>query len=137
MLKPPKELLDPEPRILRQFGLAAAVVLVVWATFGAAMALTRVTALGLALAAVALAAIRPGLLAAPFRLLTRLTWPIGQLVSFVVLVLIWYLVLTPTAVLVRALRGDRMHFRLDRGRSSYWTERPKDGPTLDSRFRQF
>ena len=63
-------------------------------------------------------------------------FPIGWVVSHVVLAITWALVVTPIAVVMRATGWDPLHRRLDRGRPTYWTEHD---PHVDPKryFRQF
>ena len=63
-------------------------------------------------------------------------WPIGFVVSHVVLALVYYLVLTPIGLVMRLIGYDPMTRRPDPGRSSRWVARePRRGP--ESYFRQF
>ncbi len=63
-------------------------------------------------------------------------YPVGWLVTHVVLLAIWLLVATPTALVLRALGRDPMQRRIDRDAATYWVRRT---PTRDrSRyFRQY
>lgn len=51
------------------------------------------------------------------------TWPVGVVVSFVVLAGVYYLVFTPIGLAMRLCGYDPMRRRLDRGASSYWQRR--------------
>lgn len=66
----------------------------------------------------------------------RLTYPIGWVVSHLLLGITFFVVLTPIGLLVRLLRGDPMARRLDRGAATYWITRK---PVTDSTryFKQF
>ena len=57
--------------------------------------------------------------------LLTVTYPIGWVVSHLVLFLIYYLVLTPVALALKLAGRDAMNRRLDRDASSYWKSRPK------------
>jgi len=63
-------------------------------------------------------------------------FPIGWLVSHVVLGVVFYIVLTPIGLLMRLVGRDPLHRRFDRQARSYWIERHKE---IDSSryFRQF
>lgn len=69
--------------------------------------------------------------------LSYLAWPIGFVVSHVLLGSVYYLLVTPIGLIMRATRYDPMHRRFDPEASSYWIER--DGGERDPRsyFRQF
>ena len=50
--------------------------------------------------------------------------PIGFVVSTILMTLIYFLVLTPTGLLLRLFGYDPMHRRPDRAANSYWIRRP-------------
>jgi len=62
-------------------------------------------------------------------------FPIGFVVSYLLLAVVYYLVLTPTGLLMRALGHDPMGRRFDRGAASYWVARGGP-PSADRYFRQ-
>jgi hypothetical protein len=65
-----------------------------------------------------------------------LTLPIGYVVSHLLLAIAYYLVLTPTGLLMRVFGYDPMHRRFDRDAESYWVPRERD-EDAKSYFRQF
>ncbi len=68
-----------------------------------------------------------------------LAWPIGTVVSHVLLAAVFYLVLTPIGLIMRVVGYDPMHRRFDPEATSYWVERD-DGdeqPGPKRYFRQF
>ena len=77
----------------------------------------------------------PPLLRWSYVLLSYITYPIGFVVSHVVLAILYYLVFTPVGLIMRLLRYDPLTRRLDPKAASYWQERPKPGPAADY-FRQ-
>jgi len=64
-------------------------------------------------------------------------WPIGFVVSHVILAAVYYLVFTPIGLLMRALGRDPMTRRFDRAAASYWVRRPQEGTEPKRYFRQF
>ncbi len=63
-------------------------------------------------------------------------WPIGFVVSHSVLAGVYYVVLTPTGLLLRRVGHDPLGRRFNRGVGSYWE--PREGPPAAERyFRQF
>ena len=64
------------------------------------------------------------------------SYPIGWVVSHVLLALIYYGVLTPTGLLLRVLGRDSMNRQFDRAAKSYWIERERRGD-VSRYFRQF
>lgn len=119
---------DPAPRTLRQFGAGAAAVLL-------GLAAIRVVRHGgspsvLVFAAVAVLAgifawLRPQALRLPFVLLSGVTVPIGRLVSQLVVLVLFYGMITPLAALARLGRTDPLRLRFDRQAQSYWHPRPR------------
>ena len=69
--------------------------------------------------------------------LSYVAWPIGFVVSHVLLGAVYYLLVTPIGLIMRAAGYDPMHRRFDPEAPSYWIER--DGGERDPRsyFRQF
>ena len=69
--------------------------------------------------------------------LSYMAWPIGFVVSHVLLGAVYYLLVTPIGLIMRAVGYDPMHRRFDPEAPSYWIER--DGSERDPRsyFRQF
>ena len=65
-----------------------------------------------------------------------LTFPIGWVVSSILLLLVYYLVLTPVGVVMRIAGRDPMLRRLDRDATTYWIERSAHPPTARY-FRQY
>ena len=69
--------------------------------------------------------------------MSYLAWPIGFVVSHVMLALVYYVVVTPIGLLTRLFGYDPMKRRFDREATTYWMERlpPSDG--TKRYFRQF
>jgi hypothetical protein len=65
-----------------------------------------------------------------------LTWPIGVAVSFVILAVVYYLVLTPIGLLRRLLGRDPMQRRFDREATTYWQPHP-GRPAPERYFKTF
>lgn len=63
------------------------------------------------------------------------TYPLGWLISHLVLALVYYGVFTPIGRIQRLLGRDSMHRRPDRDATTYWTERPPPPPPA-SYFKQ-
>jgi hypothetical protein len=63
-------------------------------------------------------------------------FPVGWLVSHVVLAAIFYLVLTPIGLALRLCGRDPLERGFDRGAASYWVPRPPE-QGADRPFRQF
>ncbi len=129
----------PSPADLRTFGrllvpfVALAGALVRWRT-GSEAAATAVWVVG-GLLAVAYLAVPPA--RRPIFLgWTGLTFPIGWVVSHLVLGVVFYLVFTPIGWLVRRINGDPLQRRFEPSRPSYWIERPA-GTDVGRYLKQF
>ena len=90
-----------------------------------------------ALAVPALGWLSPPLLRLVYLGAVFAAWPIGWVLSHVVLALVYYGLLTPTGVVMRLLGRDPLERRFEPAAESYWTRRepPDDAP--DRPFRQF
>lgn len=130
---------DPSRRQLKQFGF-------VWMGFVllfAAVAWWRfdspVAARWIAVAAVVVPVVGwlwPAFMKAVYVGLSYAAFPIGFVVSHVVMALVYYLVVTPIGLVMRVLGHDPMHRRFDPEASTYWIERH---PVHDPKryYRQF
>jgi len=65
-----------------------------------------------------------------------LTFPIGWVISNVILIVVYYLVLTPIGLAMRLAGRDPMQRRLERDARSYWLARSAQTPTARY-FRQY
>ncbi|MCB2263000.1 MAG: SxtJ family membrane protein [Candidatus Thiosymbion ectosymbiont of Robbea hypermnestra] len=129
----------PSRRELAWFGVAMAAFFallggVVWLGTESRTALILLWTLGavLALLYYALRPLRRPMYAAWMHLL----FPIGWLLSHLVLALMYYLVITPTGLLMRALGRDPLQRRYEPDAASYWVpHRPENIPSQS--FHQF
>ena len=122
---------EPSDRDLRWFAAASAGA-------GGALGLAGRGA-GFALAGGVLAAVglmAPGLLRRPFVLVSYATYPVGWVVSHVVIAALYYGAITPLGCLLRALGRDPLQRPFDRGAPSYWRTRGPS-PQPESYFRQY
>ncbi len=131
--------LNPSKRELRIFSLGALVFLaivgwLVWRKSGSTTAAEILVAVGVVVAVLGLTvprAVRPLFIA-----LMVINYPIGWVVTHVVMALIFYLVVTPLAVIMKVAGRDPMERRFDQSAATYWKRRPTE--TDPGRyFRQF
>lgn len=121
----------------RAFGLVFGAVFTIaglWPLLGGGA--VRIWALGLAVAFL-LAAAYPRILAPLNRLWTRFGAFLHRISNFLVLALMFYLVITPTGLVLRLFGGDLLKLRFDRGARSYWIERQPPGPPPETIENQF
>ena len=139
----------PDKRHLRVFGLAGTVVFsllaaaatVKMAAQGAAHACdSDAVLIGLMWAAIGIwilsAIFHPKYLLPFYVVISAVSLPIGILVSFAILAVLYFGVFTPIALAFRLLGRDVLHRRFDASAKTYWTPRQ---PVEDVRryFRQF
>ena len=131
---------DPSKRQLNQFGFVWLGFLTLfgvmaWWKFG-----RPDVAKGLWVAAVAVPVVGwlvPAFMRLVFLGMSYLAWPIGFVVSHVILGLVYYLVLTPVGLVMRLVGYDPMRRRFDREAASYWIARDPSGVDPRRYFRQF
>jgi hypothetical protein len=128
----------PSARELRWFGLIVLATLVLiggmvrWQT-----ASQRVPEVlwGAGIALALLYYLVPALRRSIYAVWMGLVFPIGWLVSHSMLAIVYFVVITPTAVLMRAFGRDRMARGFDRNLPSYWVEEDPGRDAADY-FRQ-
>ena len=138
----------PSDRILRQFGiiaLAAFGVLAVsaWSgrlTFSAGLGSSRLTATAI-FASLAIFSLLAALIVPRANLplylgMTVVSYPVGLVMSYVIMAVLFYAVFAPIAALMRILRRDPLHRKANRSALSYW-KNAEQGRTANSYFRQF
>lgn len=124
--------LNPEPRILRQFGFVAlfgfgligALAYWVWELpAGVAWGFVGLGAVLALCATLATEWVLGFVLRPVYVLLMLIAIPIGMVISTVLMLLIWFLMFTPLALWFRLIGRDALHRRLDPEGGSYWHER--------------
>ena len=129
---------NPDSRVLRWFaGLQIVFFCVIawlwWNSLGAtggAILIAVSTVVGV------IGLVRPAWIKPVYIVWMVAVFPIGWVVSHVVLAVIYYVLLTPIALMVRWRRGDPLQRQLDRAAPTYWTpRRPVDG--TERYFRQY
>ena len=130
---------NPRPKQLRQFGVGLMLALPVlgWLFSGRAglsstwepfhTSLLAALAAG-GLASGAMAWLSPRVLKPIYLAAMYAAFPIGFVVGEVILLLIYFLVFLPFAIVFRLIGRDALNRRLDRGAGSYWSpkEQPRD-----------
>jgi hypothetical protein len=124
--------LDPGRRILRQFGFIAAVAfgllgaLVLWKgnlfgfDLGDAVRPVTLTLWALGILSGAFSVVYPEANRPLYVGLAVLTYPIGLAVSFIIMVILFYGLITPVGLLFRVIRRDPLHRKWERDAKSYW-----------------
>jgi hypothetical protein len=124
---------------LRQFGIVLSAILGVFGLVhflkghaGAYPWFWGTGAVSLALSLFVPRAMRPVYIA-----FTKIAHAIGWFNTRVILTLIYYVILTPIALIMRLLRKDPLHRRLARDLTSYWIERASVTAAKESLEKQF
>jgi len=129
----------PTRRELRQFSVAlivaaAAVGGLLWWKVGPNQISQVLWIGGPALGLIGL--VVPPLMRPVFVGLSLVAFPIGYVVGFVALAFVYYLLVTPIALVFRLLGRDPMHRRFDLSATTYWIRRPET-PSAKRYFQQF
>ena len=130
---------NPSRKMLRQFAAAFFVIFLVlgaWKVWFTSQLLLGLALVGLAMLVGLAGLVRPALLRRIFVAWMVVAFPIGWLISQIILAVLYFLVLTPVAWMLRLRRRDGLGRRPTPDRASYWE--PKHSP-LDPRsyFRQY
>lgn len=127
---------EPTTRQLKQFGLISLLALpgVAWLWTQNATLVLWCTGIGGILAMIAFAA--PKLLKPLFVLLTILAFPIGLVVSELVLIVVYCTALVPIGVLMRMIGKDVLNRRIDDQVTTYWVKCRRSGD-VRRYYRQF
>ena len=139
--------LRPDERTLRQFGWITLVVMsslaaliywrksfLFWDFLDQASTVAAIL-LGIGVASAVVSLIYPRANWPLFLLLTVVTFPIGFVVSHILLAIVYFGVVTPTGLVARLLGFDPLKRKLEPDRQSYWNERPEP-PPASRYFRQ-
>ncbi|MAG57511.1 MAG: hypothetical protein CMJ83_14560 [Planctomycetes bacterium] len=140
--------LNPGKKVLFQFGLVGLVMfgLIGWLClrwnglfgldFGAAAPVVSWVLWGFAALSGIFSFVKPELNQPIYAGLTLITYPIGLVVSSILMVVLFFGVVTPVALIFKLLGKDPMNRRLDPDASTYWTTRDEPRST-ESYFKQF
>ncbi|HEV3303942.1 MAG TPA: SxtJ family membrane protein [Planctomycetaceae bacterium] len=131
--------LNPSKKELRTFGLCALAfaALVAWLVFrrtGSVTVGVSIASVGVALALLGLAI--PRALRPVWVVLMVVNYPIGWVITHVVMAMIFYLVVTPVGTIMRLTGRDPMERAFDRRAKTYWKTRRSD-PDSACYFRQY
>jgi hypothetical protein len=97
----------------------------------------RLWALGIAVVFVAAALSRPAVLAPLNRLWTRLGLLLHKVVNPVIMAVMFFLTVTPIALIMRILDKDPLRLNFEPEAKTYWIERRPPGPAPETMKRQF
>jgi hypothetical protein len=139
---------SPDRRTLRHFGFIAVVgfgfvAAIAWYevlifAFGLGEARVVVSGVFAALAALSglLSLVYPPANLPIYWLISALTYPIGFVLSYVIMGTLFYLIIAPIGLLLRLLGNDPMERRIDPDAETYWVDAAAARPRV-SYFKQF
>jgi hypothetical protein len=131
---------DPSQREVRQFAIfwlsGFCLLLAVWSIYRFGSWATAAVFLVCAATSAVLGLLRPDWMRVVFLAWMWAAFPLGWIIAHVLMLAIYFLVVTPIGLAMRAVGRDPLSRQLDRQASSYWIERQRT--TEASRyFRQF
>lgn len=130
---------DPDSRQLRRFAGTFLLALGAWAAL-AYFRWQSPTAAGVLLALAtsvgAVGLLWPGAVRWLYLAMNYAVWPIGVVLSMALLVLVYYAVMTPIALVMRLIGYDPLKRRIDRSAKSYW-ERRTPNQDVERYFKQY
>jgi hypothetical protein len=127
----------PRERTFGLFFAALAIAAAAWRWFAHGERTLPLALGALALALALLALVAPRVLAPLNRAWFALGMLLARVVNPIVLSLLFFVVVTPYALVLRLLRRDALRLRPDPDAASYWIERDPPGPAPDFLQRQY
>ena len=126
--------LDTSSKEIRKFGLVIAIALgvigsFVYVKFGNFDVVGWLWGIGLLF--LILGFILPSVLRPVYRIWMLLAYLIGGIVSRVILTVLFYVVLTPTGLVLRLFGKDVLDQRFEKDRESYWIKKDLSGHTKE------
>ena len=94
----------------------------------------RLWSLITSIAFIIIALVRPLLLTGFYKIWVKFGEIIGGVISKLILLILFYAVFTPVALVLRLLGKDLLHKRLDNKASTYWEERKEQPGSLRNQF---
>lgn len=119
----PEHVLKPRVAQLKQFGLALplAVAALCWIS-GASWTWT-IVAIAASVVAAVVGWFRPGVLRPVFVGLSLLALPVGLVIGELVMLCVYWGLMTPLGLAFRLMRRDPLERRIDRARLTYWNQK--------------
>lgn len=97
----------------------------------------RLWSLGIAGLILAAALIHPVLLAPANRLWMKFGLLLHRITNPIIMGLVFFVAVTPTALILRIMGKDPLQRKIDRDAASYWIDRKPPGPEPDTMTNQF
>lgn len=132
------EIDEAKPGSERSFGLTFSAVFLIISLFPLLhLHLPRLWPLPIAAAFAAVGLLRPSWLAAPNKLWFKFGMLLHKIMNPLILGLLFFIVITPTAYAVRLMSGRMLGLSYDEAAPTYWISRTPPGPDNESIRNQF
>lgn len=131
--------LSPSEKELKQFAfgqLIFCLVISAWLFFFRESQTAPAVIMAVSVCLFILSRINPGVLKYPFLVLSIVAFPIGWVISHVVLTVVYFLVITPIGLIMKIAGYDPLERKLDPKAESYWKKRDEKG-ALERYFKQY
>jgi len=124
---------------LRQFGLVLGAVLCLIGYMHFRKGHTNVFTwfLGFGMFSLAVAVISPGVLRGPCKIFSKAAHGIGWFNTRLILILLYYLILTPVGLIRRLVGKDLLNRHIDRDARSYWVSKQETKDLAEDLEKQF
>jgi hypothetical protein len=127
---------NPARRELRQFG---GIMLIGCGIVGAVLWLYGHPSAGKVIWVVGAAVGLPGLAFPPavkpvYLLLSLVSWPVGWVMSYLILGIFYYVIITGTGLVFRLIGRDALQLRFDPNAKTYWRAKVLPGPEEKQRY---
>jgi type III secretory pathway component EscU len=76
----------------------------------------------------------PTLLVLPNKLWFKIGMFLGSIVSPLIMAIIFFLIVTPTGIIMRLLKKDLLLKKIDKSKKSYWFERKETSDSMKNQF---
>jgi hypothetical protein len=81
--------------------------------------------------------VRPGLNLALYVVLIVVTFPIGFVLSHLILGILFYLVISPVGIVIRLVGRDKLNLKADPAEETMWIDRSGEKVETDRYFKQY
>jgi hypothetical protein len=130
---------NPSPKQLRVFSMLQVIffaIVAAWLHYGTSYERTATIVLVVSLVVGVVGFAWPPPMRVVYVVWMAIVFPIGWTVSHVVLAVLFYLVITPIAIIMKLCRYDSMQRKFDRQAATYWKRREPNDDT-SRYFKQF
>lgn len=128
-----------ELKDLRQFGITLSLILILLGAihFVRHRMVISQWFFSIGLIVLCLSALKPVLLRSVYAVFLKIAHAIGWFNTRVILIVIFFVVVTPISVIIRIFGKDPLNRKIDKGAPTYWTKRQKESSVRTSLERQF